>query len=100
VGSGIAPFRGTLVARVTAAGALRLAYRGKGITSLLPGRYRITVTDRSSTSGFNLQEMKHSAVSVTSGPFVGKRSKTIGLTAGRWRVSPMLGKVAYAIVVK
>ena len=60
VGSAISPFRGTLVGKASAAGNLTVAYRGKGITSLLPGGYRITVVDRSSTSGFNLQKVRHS----------------------------------------
>ena len=100
VGSAIAPFRGTLVGKVSAAGSLSLAYRGKGITSLLPGRYRITVVDRSSTSGFTLQKVEHSAVSLTGRAFIGKRSATVRLTSGRWSFGPVLGRIAYAIVVK
>ena len=53
VGSALAPFRGKLAGIVTASRAsLRLAYKGKGVASLKPGRYTISVIDESTSSGF------------------------------------------------
>ena len=46
VGSAILPFRGTLTGGVSAAGKLTLAFKGKSVTTLMPSRYKIAVTDR------------------------------------------------------
>jgi hypothetical protein len=99
VGSAILPFRGTLTGAVSAAGGLTLAYKGKSVTSLKAGRYRVAVDDRSSTHGFLLQKPKHAAVSVTGGMFLGKRTLAVTLTAGKWLVMPVAGKPTYAIAV-
>ena len=92
MGSAIVPFRGTLTGTVSAAGSLTLAYKGKSVTSLMPGRYMITVSDRSATSGFLLEKLAHAAMSLTGVEFVGKRSVSVDLTAGRWLVTPRLGR--------
>jgi hypothetical protein len=97
-GSAVAPFRGTLTGAVTAAGRLTIAFKGRSVTSLKAGRYTVAVSDKSSTNGFLLQKAKR-AVSVTGAMFVGKRSLTVTLTAGRWLVLPQLGKPTYSIVV-
>ena len=62
-------------------------------------RYKVAVSDRSSTNGFVLQKLQHRAVSVTAPTFVGTHSVSITLTAGRWLVMPRLGKATYSIVV-
>ena len=98
-GTAILPFRGTLTGAVSAAGRLTIAYKGKSVTSLKAGKYTIAVTDKSSTNGFMLQKMKHKAVSVTGATFVGKRSASFQLTAGKWLVTSRLGKTTYSIVV-
>jgi hypothetical protein len=99
VGSAVLPFRGTLAGAVTAAGRLTLAYKGKSVSNLQAGRYKVAVDDRSSTNGFLLQKQKHAPVSVTGGMFLGRRSIAVNLTAGRWLVLPSAGKPTYAIVV-
>jgi hypothetical protein len=99
VGSAVLPFRGTLTGAVTAAGRLTLAYKGKSVSNLKAGRYKVAVDDRSSTDGFLLQKQKQAPVSVTGGMFLGKRSLAVNLTAGRWLVLPSAGKPTYAIVV-
>ena len=38
-------------------------------------------------------------VNITGMTFVGKRSATVKLTAGKWLVLPRLGKTTYSIVV-
>ena len=99
VGSAILPFRGTLTAAVSAAGTLTLAYQGKSIGTLKAGKYTIAVTDKSSTNGFMLEKLNHTAMSVTGTTFVGKRSTSVALTAGKWLVMHRLGKPTYSIVV-
>ena len=99
VGSAILPFRGTLTGAVSAAGRLTLAYKGKSVTKLKRGRYKVAVTDKSSTNGFLLENLKHKAVSVTGTTFVGKRSASVRLTAGHWFVMPRPGKKTYSILV-
>jgi hypothetical protein len=99
VGSAILPFRGTLTGAVSAGGRLTVAFRGKSVSSLKAGRYKVAVSDKSSTNGFVLQKLAHRAVSVTAPTFVGTHSVSVTLTAGRWLVMPRLGKATYSIVV-
>jgi hypothetical protein len=99
VGSGIVPFRGTLNGSVSAAGRLTIAFKGKSVSSLKAGRYTVVVSDKSSTNGFLFQKLKHHAMSVTSGSFVGKRSVSLTLTSGKWLVLPQFGKATYSILV-
>jgi hypothetical protein len=87
VGSAIIPFRGALIGAVNASGKLSLAYKGNNATSLPAGRYTITVSDASATNGFVLEKSKHPSVSLTGLAFVGKRSTTVNLTAGRWSLT-------------
>jgi hypothetical protein len=85
VGSSVTPavLRGTLQGLVTAAG-IKLTSKGKAVTSLKAGRYKLAVTDTSSRGGFTLQEIRKSATTVTGGPFVGKHSVTVTLRPGQW----------------
>jgi hypothetical protein len=100
VGSGIAPFRGTLAGVVSASGRLTVAFNGKSIKTLKPGRYTVTVTDRSSSSGFLLGKAKHAAAAITGAAFMGKRSAKVTLTAGTWIVTPRPGQTSFSLVVK
>lgn len=93
VGSGLPAIRGTLTGTVSAAGTLTLAYAGKSVTSLKPGRYKLTVIDKSKASGFILEATNRPAMTVTATRTFGTRTLTITLTAGRWFVTPrLLGK--------
>jgi hypothetical protein len=83
VGSGLHPLRGTLAGRVTKSGTLVLSRTGKDVARLAAGRYRITVTDRSTKSGFVLRKGSR-AVSLTGAGFVGTRSVPVELSTGRW----------------
>jgi hypothetical protein len=69
---------------VTAAGHLELHDGGTPVTRLTPGRYTITVTDRSATSGFLLRKGGGPPVIVTGAAFVGVHSTSLELTRGRW----------------
>jgi hypothetical protein len=99
VGSEILPFRGTLTGSVTAAGRLSLSYQGKSVARLKAGRYTISVVDRSSTSGFLVQKVRHAATLVTGRTFVGRRATKVQLTAGKWVFMPVGGKQGYTIPV-
>ena len=94
VGSEVVPFRGTLTGGVSASGMLALAYNGKSVGSLKAGRYRIAVTDGSSTKGFVLQKTGHKAIAVTGAAFMGKRTASMNLTAGKWLFAPGPGKTS------
>jgi hypothetical protein len=82
--SGALPVRGVLAASVGATGTLSLTYKGKHIAKLKPGRYTITVTDKSPKGGFTLQKANRSAVAVATVAFVGTRSRRVDLSAGQW----------------
>jgi hypothetical protein len=100
VGSGIVPQRGTLTGAVSGTGQVTLAFKGKGVVALQAGTYRITVTDRSATSGFLLEKAGHPIRSVTGAPYVGTHSVSIDLTAGRWTIARGLGgKTAISFAV-
>ncbi|HWE80686.1 MAG TPA: hypothetical protein VG265_03475 [Gaiellaceae bacterium] len=96
----LAPARGSLVGTVTAAGKLGLLFGGRSVTTLKPGRYVLTVTDRSRASGFVLDTKNKVATTVTTAPTVGTRRVTITLTAGRWFAVPgaaQSGKLAFRV---
>jgi hypothetical protein len=76
--------RGTLLGTLTAAGKVTLTSKGRRVTSLRSGRYTIKVTDRSAGRGFVLQQAHGAARSVSGVGYVGTRSVTIDLKAGRW----------------
>jgi hypothetical protein len=99
VGADILPFRGTVTAAVSSAGRLSLAYKGKSIGRLNAGRYTIAVTDKSTTSGFMLQKLRHAPTNVTTRAFVGKKSAKVALTPGKWVFTPSGGRQAYTIAV-
>jgi len=102
VGSALTPkkLRGTLDGIVPAHGALTLTMNGKRVMTLKSGRYAVAVEDRSSTSGFVLQEVRRTWLTVTSTAFVGRRKVTVDLTAGQWFFYPTFtGKKTYFIVV-
>jgi hypothetical protein len=99
VGSAILPLRGTLLGTVTAGGTLSLKLAGKPVQNLKAGRYKLTVTDDSKKAGFNLQQIKNSALALTTTTFTGTRTTTVTLRAGQWFFYPtFVGKKSYFIV--
>jgi hypothetical protein len=99
VGSEATPFRGTLAGAVTAAGRLTVSFRGKSVASLKAGRYTVAVNDKSSSDGFLLAKPNRRPVPVTGTTFLGTRSLSVTLTAGKWLVMPKAGHAVYSIVV-
>lgn len=98
VGSDVVPFRGTISGTVSAAGKLTVAFDGKPLRKLISGRYRIVVTDESSSNGFML-ETTHRALSLSGTAFIGKRTVSVDLTTGSWAFMPRGGKTAFSVVV-
>ena len=100
VGSDVVPTRGTLTVVVTAAGRLSASFKGKSVGSLKAGSYRISITDRSTSSGLVLVEKGHGARQMTAARYVGKRSVLVTLTTGSWRLSSrQAASSGYAILV-
>jgi hypothetical protein len=83
-GSTTASLSGTLAGTVGSAGKLTLALKGKAVSKLKAGRYKITVVDKSPAKGFVLQEKGHSAITVSGVSFVGTHSVMLNLAAGQW----------------
>jgi hypothetical protein len=101
VGSGIKPIplRGTLIGTVGAAGRLTLEAKGRGVSTIKSGRYKISVDDTSARWGFTVREVRKPAVTVTGTSFVGKRTVTVDLKAGQWLFYPSsTGKKSYFVV--
>ena len=75
--------RGSLRGSVTAAG-LSLTSKGKAVSLIKSGRYRISVDDRTSKLGFTIAKVDRKSVALTRAPYVGKHTVTVNLTPGRW----------------
>jgi hypothetical protein len=99
VGSRALPVRGALAGSVTTAGKLRLAFKGKQVSSLKAGRYRLSVLDETSKSAFTLQRIKQEPLSVSTKAHVGRRTVTVTLTAGQWSFYSSPAKRSYFVVV-
>ena len=99
VGSGIVPFRGVLDAKLGSTGKLSLAYKGKSVTKLSAGRYKLTVADRSSTAGLTLQKAKGRLRTMTGSGYRGTHSVTLALTSGRWRFATQSAKTGFSVLV-
>jgi hypothetical protein len=94
------PFRGTLAAAVAAAGTVSLDAKGKAVGSLKPGRYTLTVTDKSPKAGFVLQTLKKPATTVSGASFVGTKKVKVAFNVGQWFFYPHAGgKKTYFLVI-
>jgi plastocyanin len=84
--------RGTVTGTVGASGSLKLVFQGKAVSTLKSGRYRITIVDRTPARNFVVRQAKGRAITLSGVPFVGKRTATVDLTAGRWTFYTAAGK--------
>ena len=75
---------GTLIGRVNPAGKLVLAYGGIPVTKVKAGRYKITVADKAPARSFVVRKSGGAATTVSGVGFVGTRSVTVNLSAGKW----------------
>jgi hypothetical protein len=88
---------GTLSGTVGSTGALKLTYKGKTVTTLKPGNYTVTVVDTSTHNGFLLHGK--STVTVSSVPYVGKKTMVVNLKTGQWYFAATAkGKKIYFVV--
>jgi hypothetical protein len=99
VGSSVAPVLGKLAGGISAAGKLTVTLRGKPVGHLAAGKYALTVVDRSKTSGLTLQKGAHTPKKLSGATFVGKRSISVQLSAGRWTFATRSGRKGVAVVV-
>jgi hypothetical protein len=86
--TGGAPLRGALTATLTAGGRVALTSSGNPVTSLEAGKYVITIVDRSTKSGFVVQELHRSSTALTTAAFTGRKTRTVTLTKGSWVFFP------------
>jgi hypothetical protein len=101
IGSGLTPFRGTLSATLAANGTPTLTIKGRTITTLKAGRYTFAVTDHDPNGSFAILGPRMKVkTTLTPVQFVGKRSATVTLQAGRWMYLDGPGQVHYFVVTK
>jgi hypothetical protein len=91
IGSDVVPIRGTLAASVSASGKLTVTLRGRRITTLSAGEYRVVVTDRSPTAGLLVAKSGHPARRLSGARYTGKRTATLRLSPGRWSLTDARG---------
>ena len=91
--------RATLTGALNAAGKPTLTAKGKPVSVLKTGRYKLAITDRDAKASFTLEAVHGGAVKdLTTTPFVGKKSVTLVLTPGRWMYYSDRGKASYFLV--
>jgi hypothetical protein len=101
LGSGLNQIKGTLKGSVSSSGLPTLTNKGKPVSSLAPGRYTFSITDRDPKASFGiLGPTMKSKTAITGVKFVGERSKTVILKAGRWMFYSSLGQIHYFVVAK
>jgi hypothetical protein len=100
VGSAVGPpVLATLQATVSTGGKLSLTRNGRPVKSLKHGRYAFAVNDRSRLAGFTVSAPHRRSVVISSVVYLGRRSVTVNLTAGRWSFStPGGAKQSFTVV--
>ena len=83
---------GKLAVSTTTTGAVRLALGGKPVVRLHQGVYTLVLVDPSAKAGFVLHRAGGKVIRVTTARFVGRASKRVELTAGRWLLGLGSGK--------
>ena len=88
---------GTLAATITSGGGVTFTFKGKTVTALRTGTYKIAVLDGSKKTGFAVQKPTHATVTITSASFVGKHTVSLKLTAGKWTFITPSGKHVFTV---
>jgi plastocyanin len=83
---GTGALRGTLDATITATARLTIRLKGKTVTKVKQGRYRLAVSDKSPRHDVTLRSIGGRAAAITGVRFTGKRTVTVALTPGRWKL--------------
>lgn len=98
VGSAIPPYRGKLSASVSRTGKAAVKLLGKAVNSLKAGRYDVTVADATRVAGFSLEKAGGKPIRVTTPIYVGKKTRRVTLTAGKWMFFAKNGAVTRFVV--
>jgi hypothetical protein len=90
---------GTLNGKVNPVGRAVLLNHGSAVKSLPSGKYHLTILDEDTKAGFSILGPKSTKVSVLTSPgYVGRRTVTVNLTAGRWIFYSNVGKQSAFVV--
>jgi hypothetical protein len=76
----------TLTARVDPRGKLILTLKGKPVTTLAQGSYKIVVSDSAKKDDFTLRRVGGPATALTGVAYVGSRTITTDFKPGQWKV--------------
>jgi len=97
--AGKSALKGTLTGALSPKGKLTLLSKGKLVSILKAGRYKVAITDQSAKASFTLEAVNGGTVKdLTTAPFVGKHTVTVQLSAGRWMYYANRGKASYFLV--
>ncbi len=96
VGSAVA-LEGTLSASLSAKGISSLTLGGKTVSRLAVGRYKFAITDRDPKGSVIIVSPRKTATNLTGVRFVGKKTATVKLTAGRWTYSAGAKTFAFTV---
>ncbi len=94
-----AALKGTLKGTVGATGVVTLAFKGKAVTKLAKGRYKLAVTDKDRKDGFTIRGATKEPVLGSGVGFIGTHTITVTLTPGRWLFYSTLGTKSHAFTV-
>jgi hypothetical protein len=89
---------GALAGSVSTAGKLALTLKGKPVTTLAAGRYRISVLDEASRAAFVVQQAGKKATTVTTKAYLGRGAATVALLPGQWTFYSTPGKKRFFVV--
>jgi hypothetical protein len=89
---------GTLQATLSAAGKAALTLKGRPVTTLTQGSYKIVVSDKSSSKGFSLLRVGAAVpTSLTGVGFTGTHTQTVALKPGSWKFFSPPGKASAGV---
>ncbi len=88
---------GTLAATITSGGGVTFTFKGKTVTALKAGTYKVSVLDGSKKTGFAVRKPTHATVTITSASFVGKHTVNLKLTTGKWTFITPSGKHVFTV---
>lgn len=100
VGSEVERSQGSLSGGVSTTGKLTLTFKGKSVSSLKAGKYRIVILDETGKSSFTLQKLGKQAVKLSGLPFVGRKTVTVTLSPGQWMYYSSPAKKRFFIVTR
>jgi hypothetical protein len=99
VGSKLSPVRGTLTGGVDTKARATLRLEGRPVRTLRAGRYRVVILDESARGSFVLRTARK-GLTLSSTAYVGRRTVTVALTAGRWTFASAGSRATPFVVVR